>query len=83
MDINKTVEKLLNQELQVSTLDASVIQLKAIGWQLASKYKFTKDKESEQANVLLTTLIAIRKRVKRTLGLKDPMMERYENTLVS
>ncbi len=82
MNINENVQKLLDEEIEVTSLqDESVTDLKAIGRQFALRYRHMASKEHEDALQLLSLLIQIRKMVKQKLGLKDGLMLRYEEDL--
>ena len=79
MNIHATIQKLLHRELQVDELKGeSVINLRAIGRQFALRYRHSKDKESIEAEHILSTLIEIRKTVKEKLGVVDINMQRFE-----
>jgi len=82
MNINENVQKLLNSEIEVASLQKeSVTDLKAIGRQFALRYRHMALKEHKDALQLLSLLIEIRKVVKQKLGIKDGLMLRYEEDL--
>ena len=82
MNVNENVQKLLNTEIDVASLqDESVTDLKAIGRQFALRYRHMAIKEHKDALQLLSLLIQIRKVVKEKLGVKDELMLRYEEDL--
>lgn len=82
MHIHETVDALLTSKRIVSELEnENVLTLKAIGYQLASRYKFSQDKESSSAKNILATLISVRKLVKSKMGVTDALIERFERQL--
>jgi len=79
MDINHTVESLLQSKIHVYDIeDESVINLRAVGRQFALRYRHSKDKESKETLHILNTLVNIRKIVKQRLGVTDTNMQRFE-----
>lgn len=77
-ELNKIVDKLIYSEKKVSYYkDESINILKAIGWQFALKYKYTTDKESDEAKKYLGTLIEIRQLVKSKQNIEDKILLRY------
>ena len=53
MNVYKTVDALLASQLTPAQLqEENILTLKAIGWQLASRYKFSKDKEDKKFKYL-------------------------------
>ena len=79
-DIKELVLKLENNDIYVEDIkDYDVNILKAIGWQFALRYKHIKNKESELAQIYLSTLIDVRTLVKSKLNVTDIIMQRYKN----
>lgn len=80
MNIINSVDALLNAKTTISDLEnESILTLRAIGYQLASRYKFSKDKDDTTSKAVLATLISIRKLVKSKMGVEDLLIKRFES----
>ena len=78
-ELDKIIDNLTSGKLTLSDFkDKNVVFLRAIGRQLTIKYKFTQDKESQEALRYIEVLVEVRTLVKAKLNMKDRLMDRYK-----
>jgi len=78
-ELDKIIDNLTSGKLTLSDFkDKNVGFLRAIGRQLTIKYKFTQDKESQEALRYIEVLVEVRTLVKAKLNMKDRLMDRYK-----
>ena len=78
-ELDKIIDDLTSSVLSLSDFkDKNVGFLRAIGRQLTIKYKFTEDKESQEALRYIEVLVEVRTLVKARLNIRDTLMDRYK-----